>query len=244
MASVKRKGQSKGFSKGTGRAAPKAASSGNPTRGTSRTPLLVLIILILLTAMVFLINKTEREPGKRKLDRVISQKDEGAGKDLKEQNSEKKEPDEKTPNEGKDVQAQSERTVSIYFIKIHDNTEKIILVPVKRKVNEENFIKEAIVELIRGPSAYEKKRGYISAIPDNLKLRNVRMKEGSAVLDFSPALGEGAGGTILLSRLDQIVYTVTQFKEIKSVEITINGMRQKTLGADGLSISGPLHRRE
>jgi len=72
----------------------------------------------------------------------------------------------------------------------------------------------------------------------------VKIRNKTAEIDFNSAIEYGAAGSILLNRLDQIVYTATQFSGVGSVIIKINGKARQTLGADGLSISGPLHRRQ
>jgi spore germination protein GerM len=68
-------------------------------------------------------------------------------------------------------------------------------------------------------------------------------KNKSVEIDFNSSLEKGGAGNIIINRIDQIVYTMTQFKDINSIIIKINGQRRNSIGADGLSISGPIHRR-
>lgn len=209
----------------------------------SNAPLYVLIILVLLTALVLLVNRQGRIPSSGPRDTASPERrhpvpvEIPTEKELKERSAVEEMKGETPPGI-------REKTVQIYFIQIDDRTEKVRLVAVPRRVTEKEEVQETLRELIEGPSGQEQRRGYITALPRNLRLRSVQIKNRMALLDFNAALGEGAGGTILLNRLDQIVYTATQFRGIQGVEITINGRRQKTLGADGLSISGPLHRRQ
>jgi len=77
-----------------------------------------------------------------------------------------------------------------------------------------------------------------------MRINSVKIRNKTAEIDFNSAIEYGAAGSILLNRLDQIVYTATQFSGVGSVIIKINGKARQTLGADGLSISGPLHRRQ
>ena len=133
--------------------------------------------------------------------------------------------------------------MKVYFIRMDERTEKIYLAPVSRKVDEPKKVEAALTQLIKGLSGSEKRRGYLSAVPANLKVRRVRVRNGIAEIDFNAAIGYGAGN-ILVSRLDQIVYTATQFKEVRAVQVTINGRRHSVLGSDGLSIGSPLHRRK
>lgn len=79
-------------------------------------------------------------------------------------------------------------------------------------------------------------------MPSNLKIRNIDIKGKTAEIDFNSAIEEGAAGDILLKRIQQIVHTATQFDDVDSIIIKINGQRRKTIGGDGLSIGGPLRR--
>ena len=117
------------------------------------------------------------------------------------------------------------------------------LLPVKRNIKAESPLKATLNELIKGPNKTEKKKGLLTAIPDDLKIRNVQVIGRNAVLDFNSVIEENANGEILLTRIDQLVYTATQFEGIDSVIIKVNGKQKKFLGGDGLSVSGPIGRR-
>ena len=105
-------------------------------------------------------------------------------------------------------------------------------------------LKGTLNELIKGPSRNEQKKGVLTAIPDDLRLRSVQVVGKNAVLDFNGAIEENANGEILLTRIDQLVYTATQFDGVESVIIKVNGRQKKFLGGDGLSVSGPIGRRK
>ncbi len=215
---------------------------GNKTSGGGKSgngPLFVLVILILLTALVLLVNRMNTYDTNVPGARVRQEKRIEVPAASVET---RKNPGEAALTE--QVAETAVKQVNIYFIKIDDRTERVILSPVRRRVSDKELVRESIQELLKGPSRHEQSRGFITALPGGLRLGNVRVRNGTAVIDFNSILGEGASGTILLNRLDQIVYTATQFRDVSSVEITINGRRQSTLGADGLSIGGPLHRRE
>ena len=100
----------------------------------------------------------------------------------------------------------------------------------------------ALKSLISGPTPYEEKRGFVSAVPSDMTVRSVYLRGRTAEIDFSPAIEHGAAGDILLKRIKQIVFTATQFNDVESIVIKINGKRKRSLGSDGFSISGPLRR--
>jgi spore germination protein GerM len=225
-----------------------------------RNPAYVLIIMILLTSLALLVNKiydkTATDPKK---DHHRGEEGMGPGNisDSKKESGRKQDvadvPD-KTDSRGaptKDnsaadlqIEKPSTEEIRLYFIRFNEKTEKMYLFTVVRKVDKRSILENTMRELIKGPSASEKKKGLLSAVPPDLRLNGVRVKHNTAELDFNGAIERGAGGSVLLNRVDQIVYTATQFPSVKSVVIKINGRKRLTLGSDGLSIEGPLHRRQ
>ena len=132
--------------------------------------------------------------------------------------------------------------VKVYFLYYNEKADKIELRPVVRTVNALTPVKAALEELIKGPTKLEEKKGYVSAIPTTLKVIDVSIVNNIAFINFNSALEEGAAGNIMLNRLDQIVYTATQFDNVDGIHLLINGQRKRFLGPDGISIAGPLKR--
>ncbi len=130
----------------------------------------------------------------------------------------------------------------VYFLFYNERADKIELRPVVRDVNATVPVKAVLEELIKGPTTLEGKKGYVTAIPPKLKVIDVSIVNNIAFINFNGALEEGAAGNIMLNRLDQIVYTATQFSNVDGIHILINGQRKRFLGPDGISIAGPLRR--
>jgi spore germination protein GerM len=214
-----------------------------PAHGSSFNPAYVLTIMVLLTVIVFLVNNLYFRDGKSPAqsrssnEKISVKKPEWPEKSPEEKGKEKEEKSEKSH------EVAEKRKVMIYFVKFNERTEKSYLTSVKRRIDSRKPVEAALNELIKGLSPYEERKGLLTAVPEELKLHNVRMRNRTAELDFNSSLQWGATGNILLNRIDQIVYTATQFDNVDSVIIKINGRTQRTLGADGLSISGPLQRR-
>jgi hypothetical protein len=224
---------------------------------------LILIIMLLTAALLFLVNKQYFAPGKghsqggdimsffqnqrKNLAELIrpdskspeKKEIERAGVSKVEK---KKEPHDREKETPKKIVKKPLR-VKVYFLRVHAATNKVSLVPVSRTVSAGIPLKETIEKLISGPSSAEKRRGILTALPGNIRVNRVSIKGKSATIDFNSALGQGGGANILISRLDQVIYTATQFDDIATVYITINGKQRKTLGGEGLSIAGPLKRR-
>jgi len=134
------------------------------------------------------------------------------------------------------------KKIKIYFVKVNEQNEKIFLASIYRKLESASPLKETFSILLKGPSKREKRMGYLTALPKGLRINKIVVNGKTANIDFNKYLSYGASGNILLSRINQIVYTATQFPNIDNVLITINGKRKKSLGGDGLSIGEPLTR--
>lgn len=242
-------------------AAPRKADKG-------RNPLYVLVIMGLVTAIALMVNRygvregIERG-GLKKNHAPVSDRPSEIKKEAKEdsdlqeskknkaEQAEKKDKAEKADKSGKtDRTVKKEAAerpgtdeVKVYFVRFNEKSEKMYLAPVARNVPGGALLENAMKELIKGPTPAEKKKGHLSAVPPGLRVNSIRVRNRSAEIDFNGAIEQGANGSILINRIDQIVYTATQFPNVKSVIIKINGKQKQTLGPDGLSIGGPLHRR-
>lgn len=208
---------------------------------STNTAMYALAIMVLMTVIIILINYLFDAGKVTKSKRSIS--DEVISLDfLKDKKTDTSDDDisEKEKTEEKSV---AERPIRIYLIRFNDKTEHVSLIPVKRRIQTDFPLRDAMHELIKGPTQSEKKRGMLSAVPPDLKIKSIRCKDGIATIDFNEIIEEGANGSILLHRIDQIVFTATQFNTVDRVRITINGKYKKFIGSDGLSIGGSLYRR-
>ena len=133
----------------------------------------------------------------------------------------------------------SDGAVALYFLK--DSS----IAKIYRNVGKENVNPErAIKELVRGPKV-DKLLGYFTEIPDGAKVLNVNIEDGTAYVNFSKQLGAyGGGASRVRALVAQIVYTLTEFPEIKKVRILVNGSKNVVLGSEGYEISAPLSRED
>lgn len=251
---VKKSSVKKSSAKGGSKKSAAGAGSSGP--GGNNTAFFVLIIVILLTIIVLMLNRfydkgSLKLPDLKKLLPVTEEsKDKKSEKDntpadvkQESKDDEKNESKNKVEEKKKDeTHSDIQKEVSIYLLKLDEKTERIYLSPVKRTVEEKDILNAALENLIKGPTPKEKDRGFITAVPAGLKVRGISINGRTAEIDFSSAIEEGAAGDILIKRVQQIVYTSTQFENINSIVIKINGQRRKSMGSDGFSISGPLKR--
>ncbi len=132
--------------------------------------------------------------------------------------------------------------LSVYFV---SSGEKVR--PVHRMVPRTQGVAAAAVrELVKGPTAAEKglDSHLSSAIPSATRLLGISVKDGVALVDLSKEYASG-GGTLSMSlRLAQIVYTLTQFPTIDSVNFALDGKRISVFGGEGIILDHPLGRKD
>ncbi len=243
---------------GAGAAVKKGTQAKKNDSGGNNSAFFILIIIVLVTIIVLMVNRFLDRASftfpdfKRFLpvsDGVKEQKsitvkdkkvDELKKTTIEEQARETETKEIDKTEEVKPARLQKE--VNIYLLKLDEKTDRIFLSPVKRIISDPDILSDSMDNLIKGPTLKEKNRGYITAIPQKLKIRSIAIKGKIAEIDFNSSIEEGAAGDILLKRVQQIVYTATQFENVESVIIRINGERRKSMGSDGFSISGPLKR--
>ena len=129
-------------------------------------------------------------------------------------------------------------TTSVYY----PNADGTKLIAVKRKitaVSAEDKYAAAIKSLMQGTK--EKNQSVI--IPKQAKLRSVKLEGGVAKVDFSKDLvkhfvGGSTGEEMLVG---SIVNTLTEFPEVKQVQILIEGSPVETI-AGHMDLSTPLSR--
>ena len=137
-----------------------------------------------------------------------------------------------------------EKTVSrlVYLIKI-DNAGTILWTSVKRDLPaSDSPLFDTLEALIKGPSMAEEKQGLISLIPKNVKIQNAVVRGNTAYISFSEDfLFNTYGVEGYASQRKQIILTVTEFSNVKDVQILIEGKRVDYLG-EGIWIGGPVSR--
>lgn len=127
--------------------------------------------------------------------------------------------------------------IKVYY----PNEEGTKLLAVKRQVTigKTDKYTAAMNSLLEGTQ----EKGQTTIIPKQAKLRSVKVANGVAKVDFSQALvkdfvGGSTGETMLVG---SVVDTLTEFPEVKKVEILIEGKPVETL-AGHMDLSQPLAR--
>jgi len=103
-------------------------------------------------------------------------------------------------------------------------------------------MRDTLLALVAGPTDEEKLRGLSSLIPPGTRLLSVTIRDDTAYINFSEDFQyniydvEGYTG-----QLRQVIFTATEFSNIKYVQILIEGRRVDYLG-ENVWIGSPLSR--
>jgi len=134
------------------------------------------------------------------------------------------------------------RDRAIYFIHV-DRGGSILREKVNRKLPvSDSPMTDAIQAIISGPNGEEKSKGLISLIPPNTRILSATVRDDTAYISFSEDFQYNTYGVEgYAGQLRQIVFTATEFSNIKNVQILIEGRRIDYLG-EGIWIGSPLNR--
>ena len=93
----------------------------------------------------------------------------------------------------------------------------------------------ALYFLLAGPNTLETELGMSSAIPAGTEVLGLTIEGGVATVDFSSAFETtGMGTTGEIGLVSQVVFTLTQFPTVDSVDITIEGEARDAILSHGL----------
>lgn len=135
-----------------------------------------------------------------------------------------------------DKKAAAETVVAVYFPNA-DGT-KLVAVSKNIKAGEDKYL-GAVQALTEGPA--DKK--LTAVMPKNTKVISVRVDKGIASVDFSKEFVKNftGGSTGELMLVGAVVDTLTEYAEIKAVQILVDGKKIDTL-AGHMDLSEPLKR--
>jgi spore germination protein GerM len=145
---------------------------------------------------------------------------------------------------GPSAAAQPEKTVKrqVYLIRL-DNDGGLVAAKVERDLpSGDSPMRDALEAVIKGPSADESKRNLLSLIPENVTILGATVRGSTAYIDFSEDfLFNTYGIEGYAGQIRQVVWTATEFSNVKDVQILVDGKRIDYLG-EGIWIGSPLSR--
>jgi spore germination protein GerM len=130
----------------------------------------------------------------------------------------------------------SEMTIKVYYP--DQDGERLLSETRKVKTDPDKYT-AALQALLSGPES----KGHIAIIPKQAKLNSVTVKDGVAKADFSQELikkfsGGSTGEEMLVG---SIIDTLTEFPEVKKVQILVGGKAVETI-AGHMDLSSPIAR--
>lgn len=137
-------------------------------------------------------------------------------------------------------QAVRERT--IYFVKV-DSAGFVYPELVKRQVTaNDSPLVTTLNILLLGPNLEEKRKGFITLVPEGTRVLNAAVERGIARINFNENFMFNSFGVEgYIAQLKQIIWTATEFVNISEVQITIDGKKVEYLG-ETIPIDRPLSR--
>jgi len=180
---------------------------------------------------------TSREQG---IDENAGTEDARAGEEAsQEEDAENIEQDteaeEEDSGEEQEEPGSTEITINVYY----SNDTAEYLVPESRIISSENKYVDALYELMKKPID----DSLVPLVPDTARINEVEVVDGNARVDLSQEFLEDrfVSDTVDILLLYSIVNTLTQFPEVNSVELYIDGEKINILGQ--LDIKEPVFRR-
>lgn len=116
--------------------------------------------------------------------------------------------------------------------------------PVGRDVTGDAVAAGALTALLEGPDPSEVELGFTSSIPAGTELLGVDIVDGVATVDLSSEFETGGGSLSMMSRVAQVVFTLTQFPTVESVRFELEGAPLAALGGEGLALDTPQTRAD
>lgn len=112
--------------------------------------------------------------------------------------------------------------------------------PTTRTVTTAGVARAAVETLIGGPNRSEADAGLVTSFPSNSLLLGIHIEDGTATVDMSREFEAGGGSLAIVSRLAQLVYTLTQFDTVDRVQLLLDGERTEYFSGEGVLIGDPL----
>lgn len=132
------------------------------------------------------------------------------------------------------AEQQPQQTIKVFFGNSHVDPQVLDcqrLFAVARQVPVvEEKTRAALEQLLAGPLVEEKAAGYYSSINYGVKINSLTVNNGVARVDFDGQMEQAVGGSCRVAAIrSQITQTLTQFPEIKSVVISVDGRVEDAL---------------
>lgn len=119
------------------------------------------------------------------------------------------------------------------------------LIPVTRSTDDPVVALGAVETLLSGTVlSDEEAHGISSAIPAGTTFNDLEIEDGVATIDLSSEFTSGGGSLSMMSRVAQVVFTLTRFDTVDGVRFLIDGVPTTVFGGEGITVSDPATRAD
>jgi hypothetical protein len=133
----------------------------------------------------------------------------------------------------------SPTTVRLYFLR----GEKLGVA--ERRVKHTTMPATASMKaLLAGPTGSERSAGLGTTIPAGTRLLGLTIAGTTARVDLSGDFASGGGSLSMTARVAQVVYTLTRYPTVRSVEFLLDGQPVGALGGEGVVLDGAQTRAD
>lgn len=141
-----------------------------------------------------------------------------------------------------DISTETRRERALYFMQVDPDGTIVRIRTVRNLAVTDSPMIDVLNNLLQGPSLEEISRGLISLIPQGTRLLAATVRGSTAYINFNENfLFNEYGVEGYAGQLRQIVWTVTEFSNIRDVQILIEGRRLDYLG-ESVWIGSPVGR--
>ena len=110
----------------------------------------------------------------------------------------------------------------------------------RRQAATERVGTAALEQLLAGPTAAERIRGYATAIPSGTRLLGLAIGGGVATVDLSSEFESGGQSDSMRARLGQVTCTLTQFPTVDGVRFKLDGRPVDVFARGGVIVDHPV----
>ncbi|MCG8452817.1 MAG: GerMN domain-containing protein [Spirochaetales bacterium] len=131
----------------------------------------------------------------------------------------------------------------VFFVKVSDEG-KIGMKGILRTLPiSQTPLSASIANLVQGPRPNEISNDVLTLIPEGSELLGARIEGGIAYLNFNETFRfNDLGLEGYRAQVEQVVFTATEYPNIHSVQILIDGEKVDYLGGEGFWVGSPLRR--
>jgi spore germination protein GerM len=96
-----------------------------------------------------------------------------------------------------------------------------------------------VTALAAGPTRSEAAKGMSSAVPAETRVLDARLDGDTLTIDLSASFERGGGTSMMMGRLNQLLYTLTRPSSVSAVRLEVAGRPVTVFGGEGIQIDNP-----